>query len=81
MTSSPSRSTLVAVRVPTTQGTPSSRATMAVWQVMPPPSVTRAEARRMAGTQSGLVIGATSTSPSSRRDQSSGVSNTRTTPR
>ncbi len=36
---------------------------MAAWQVIPPPSVTSAAARRMVGTQSGLVIGATRISP------------------
>ena len=41
----------------------SSRPTIAAWQVTPPPSVTRAAARRIVGTQSGLVIVATSTSP------------------
>ena len=56
VTSSPSRSTVVALRAPTTAGTPSSRETMAAWQVMPPPSVTMAAARRMVGTQSGLVM-------------------------
>ena len=63
VTTSPSRRVVVAVRVPTTQGTPSSRPTMAAWQVIPPPSVTTAAARRIVGTQSGCVIGATSTSP------------------
>ena len=51
-------------RAPTTHGTPSSRVTIAAWQVMPPPSVTTAAARRIVGTQSGVVIGATRTSPS-----------------
>ena len=81
VTSSPSRSTVVAVRAPTTAGTPSSRETMAAWQVMPPPSVTRAAARRMVGTQSGLVIGATRTSPGCRRSPWSGDCSTRTDPR
>ena len=57
----------MAVRAPTTHGTPSSRLTMAAWQVMPPPSVTTAAARRSVGSQSGFVIGATSTSPSAQR--------------
>ena len=52
--------------VPTTQGTPSSRETIAAWQVMPPESVTIAAARRISGTQSGAVMCATSTSPPSR---------------
>ena len=61
----PSWSTDVARRVPTMHGTPSSRLTIAAWQVMPPLSVTSAPARRMTGTQSGLVIGATRISPGS----------------
>jgi hypothetical protein len=76
----PSCSVVVAMPVPTTHGTPSSRATIAAWQVMPPPSVTTAAARRMAGTQSGLVIRATSTSPSRSRAPSSGEPSTRTSP-
>ncbi len=73
-------SVVVASRVPTTQGTPSSRATMAAWQVIPPPSVTRADARLMIGTQSGLVITATSTSPSLSRAPSFGDDRMRTVP-
>ncbi len=80
VTISPSRSTAVAVRAPTTAGTPSSRDTMAAWHVIPPPSVTTAAARRMTGTQSGLVIGATNTSPACSRSAWSGVRSTRTTP-
>ena len=38
----PSRRVSVALRVPTMQGTPSSRLTIAAWHVMPPPSVTSA---------------------------------------
>ena len=48
---------------PTTQGIPSSRDTMAAWQVLPPRSVMMAEARFIAGTKSGVVISATRTSP------------------
>ena len=59
---------------------PSSRRCMAGWHVMPPPSVTMAAARRMVGTQSGLVIGATRTSPAWSRSPWSGDCNTRTTP-
>ena len=70
----------VAVRVPTTQGMPSSRETMAAWDVMPPASVTIAAARRMSGTQSGEVIAATSTSPGSSLDDSPTVESTRTRP-
>src|SRR5674476_1055053 len=40
VTSVPSCSVRVAVRVPTTQGTPSSRETIAACDVMPPASVT-----------------------------------------
>ena len=80
VTNSPSRRIDVALRAPTTQGTPSSRDTIAAWHVMPPPSVTTAAARRIVGTQSGLVIGATSTSPRSSRLPSCGVCKTRTRP-
>jgi proteasome lid subunit RPN8/RPN11 len=45
------------------QGIRSSRLTIAAWQVMPPESVMIPAARRNVGTQSGEVIGATSTSP------------------
>ena len=55
---------MVALPVPTTQGSRRSRETIAAWQVTPPPSVINAAARRIAGTQSGLVISATRTSPS-----------------
>ena len=43
---------------------PSSRETIAAWQVIPPESVTIAAARRIRGTQSGAVMWVTSTSPS-----------------
>ena len=43
------------VPVPTTAGMPSSRATIAAWQVLPPLSVTIAEAILMIGSQSGSV--------------------------
>ena len=56
MTSSPSRSFVVASAVPTTQGMPSSRETIAAWQVIPPESVTIAAERRISGTQSGAVM-------------------------
>ena len=62
-TSMPSFNVVVAFRVPTRQGMPSSRDTMAACDVMPPASVTIAAARRISGTQSGVVIDATSTSP------------------
>ena len=53
-----------AVSVPTTAGTPSSRLTMAAWQVRPPRLVTMAAAFFMVGSQSGSVLSVTSTSPS-----------------
>lgn len=53
---------------------------MAAWLVMPPPSVINAAARRIAGTQSGLVMGATSTSPVSNSAVSVGEVRTRTAP-
>src|SRR6476659_7460955 len=59
----PSVSVEVAVRVPTTQGIPSSRETIAACDVIPPASVTTAAARRINGTQSGEVIAATRISP------------------
>ena len=74
VTSSPSCSWSVAPRAPTTAGSPISRLTMAAWQVRPPRSVTSAAARRRMGTQSGEVMGATSTSPAWRRSPSDGIS-------
>ena len=53
----------VALSAPTMAGMPSSRATMAAWQVRPPRSVTMAAAFFITGSQSGLVVSATSTSP------------------
>ena len=53
----------VPVPVPTIAGMPSSRLTMAAWQVRPPRSVTTAAARFITGSQSGSVISVTSTSP------------------
>ena len=64
VTTSPLRSVFVASCVPTTHGMPSSRETIAAWHVMPPESVTIAEARRINGTQSGAVMRVTSTAPS-----------------
>jgi hypothetical protein len=58
----------------------SSRLTMAAWQVMPPASVTTPAARRIAGTQSGEVIGATSTSPSLKVSICETLVSTRTLP-
>ena len=50
--------------VPTTAGRPSSRLTMAAWQVRPPRLVTIAAAIFIVGSQSGSVLSVTSTSPS-----------------
>ena len=55
MTRWPVCSVSVAVSLPTTAGTPSSRATIAAWQVRPPRSVTIAPAVFITGSQSGLV--------------------------
>src|SRR4029453_9787130 len=57
---------VVPVSVPTTAGTPNSRATIAVWQSRPPVAVTMAPATENTGTQGGSVISHTMTSPSSR---------------
>ena len=59
----------VACSAPTTAGIPSSRATMAAWQVRPPRLVTMAAAVFITGSQSGVVVSATSTSPG-RKDES-----------
>ena len=53
----------VPLLVPTMQGTPSSRLTIAAWQVLPPLFVTIAPAIFMIGSQSGSVMSVTSTSP------------------
>jgi len=52
-------------------GTPSSRETMAAWEVIPPSSVRIPADRFIAGTMSGAVISVTITSPSSIRSASS----------
>ena len=59
----PVTSARVASCAPTMHGSPSSRATIAACDVMPPASVTIAAARRMIGTQSGDVMCVTSISP------------------
>ena len=64
MTTAPSATASVAFSAPTTAGMPSSRATIAAWQVRPPRLVTIAAARFITGSQSGVVVSATSTSPS-----------------
>ena len=76
----PSAIILVAFRVPTTHGTPSSRDTMAAWQVIPPSSVTIAAARVIAGTMSGVVIVVTRTSPARSSSISAALSRSRATP-
>jgi hypothetical protein len=67
-------------RLTLTMAGSSSRPTIAAWQVTPPPSVTSAAARRIVGTQSGLVMGATSTSPAASRAPSAGERRMRTGP-
>src|SRR2546427_803125 len=59
----PSFSRAVASPQPTTAGMPSSRAMIAAWQVRPPRFVTMAAASFMTGSQFGLVMSVTSTSP------------------
>ena len=63
VTASPRFSNWVALPQPTTAGIPSSRATIAAWQVRPPRLVTMAEARFITGSQFGSVMSVTSTSP------------------
>ena len=63
VTSVPSGIRSSALPVPTTAGTPSSRAMIAAWQVRPPRLVTMAAARFITGSQSGSVMSAISTSP------------------
>ena len=52
-----------ALPVPTTAGMPSSRETIAAWEVRPPFSVIIAEAIFIIGSQSGSVISVTKISP------------------
>src|SRR5678816_4276688 len=52
--SSPSCSRRVAFPVPTMQGRPNSRDTIAAWAVLPPLSVTIAATRRITGSQVGI---------------------------
>ena len=70
----------MASSVPTTAGIPSSRETIAAWEVRPPWSVMMPAARFMIGTQSGSVISVTSTAPSSNRSISSALLITCTLP-
>jgi len=59
----PVSSTSVALPAPTTAGIPSSRLTIAAWQVLPPLFVTIAAAVFITGSQSGVVVSATRISP------------------
>ena len=63
VTTAPSGTQVVASPVPTTAGMPSSRAMIEAWQVRPPRLVTIAAAVFMTGSQSGVVVSATRTSP------------------
>ena len=63
VSSSPSLNIFVAFSVPTIQGIPNSRETIAAWHVLLPWSVTIAEAIFIIGTQSGSVIFVTRISP------------------
>ena len=66
--------------VPTIAGRPSSRLTMAAWEVRPPWSVTMAAARFMIGTQSGSVIPVTRTASSTKRSISDASRRTHAAP-
>ena len=70
----------VACVAPTTAGMPSSRATMAAWQVRPPLSVMTPAAIFMTGSQSGLVAGATRISPGLKAARSRAVAMRRVRP-
>ncbi len=70
----------MASAVPTTAAMPSSRATMAAWQVRPPRLVTSAAARFITGSQSGVVVSATSTSPARNSGSCDTFAITRTRP-
>ena len=70
----------VACPVPTMQGRPNSRETMAACAVRPPLSVTIAATRRMTGSQSGSVMSATRTSPGCTVDRAAASRTTRTRP-
>ena len=80
VTTVPVASIRVASCAPTMHGRPSSRATIAACDVMPPASVTIAAARRMIGTQSGDVMCVTRISPACIAPSSAGDSSTRTAP-
>jgi len=80
VTRCPSARVEVASTVPTTAGTPSSRLTIAAWEVRPPRLVTTAAARCITGTQSGSVASATRIDPDTNRSPSSGESRRHTSP-
>ena len=80
MTISPVARRRIAADAPTIAGTPSSRATMAAWQVRPPRSVTIAAAVFITGCQSGVVVSATRISPGRNAASSPGAFTTRTGP-
>ncbi len=80
VTSVPVLSFSVAWVAPTTAGMPSSRATMAAWQVRPPLSVITPAAIFMTGSQSGLVAGATRISPGLKVERSRAVAMRRVRP-
>ena len=75
-----SRSRFVASTVARTAGMPCSRAMIAGWASMPPPSATSAPAWPNATVQLEWVVGHTSTSPGRSRDSSDSVRTTRTGP-
>ncbi len=70
----------MASTVPTTAGIPSSRLTMAACEVLPPWSVTMAAAIFMTGSQSGVVLTDTKTSPGRKVDSWPSSVMTRTFP-
>ena len=70
----------MALPVPTTAGTPSSRLTIAAWLVGPPWSVTMPAARFMIGTQSGSVISVTRMAPSRKFSMSAALLITQAVP-
>ena len=70
----------MALPVPTTAGTPSSRLTIAAWLVGPPWSVTMPAARFMIGTQSGSVISVTRMAPSRKFSMSAALRITHAVP-
>ncbi len=76
----PGSRTRVASPVPTTAGIPSSRLTIAAWQVRPPWSVTIPDTISMIGPHAGSVISVTRMSPALTRSASSGLESRTTRP-